>query len=573
MSAYGSEGGGGHRHPCYRNEMAAEVQLKKILEWELSLDARDLRSHAWYHGSISRAKAEQIVGEQDGDFLVRDCTSQPGNYVLSCRSKGQNLHFVINKVSIYVFSGVARRSAAGRRGFYTFCFPPFQMVLQADTVYESVQYRFEDDGFDTVPDLITYYVGSGKPITVASAAKIQNPRNRQHPLSFYNADTVAAVKFDAQCFETRSQQITSAKTGSIAAVSKSPTARRRDSFVAVAVKQRSLSLRPGDFGAAAAGSVGKQSADNTRAKNKYRGDRSFSNSLPRSGYWTEAGSRSSFTVPPNMKAAVSSAYANAKVGAGGWSLCACKDYANGCVGECSGILTEPPPPPKPSRYITVCEHSDQAAAAAALVPRPRKNGCFYATCNRDSGYGADESAPSCNTLAAAADAQKTTSGVVIKNPKYDDDDGDEKAKGSNRDRSSSRVILGDYDAVVANGSLAAATSRSNDDSSSDASKSYGVIRMNVHRPPSVSAFDVDAFHTLLLPMVENKPLDTCALQGVHMLLMDSGSRILANHLTRVDLELTVRDFGSSYDAIACKTGLELSFLPQGRRHRYDLIER
>ncbi len=74
------------------------IQLKKVLEWELSLDARDLRSHAWYHGAIPRVRAEEIVGDQDGDFLVRDCTSQPGNYVLSCRSKGQNLHFVINKV-------------------------------------------------------------------------------------------------------------------------------------------------------------------------------------------------------------------------------------------------------------------------------------------------------------------------------------------------------------------------------------------------------------------------------------------------------------------------------------------
>lgn len=75
------------------------LQLRKILEWELSLDARDLRSHAWYHGAIPRARAEEIVGERDGDFLVRDCTSQPGSYVLSCRNKGQNLHFVINKVS------------------------------------------------------------------------------------------------------------------------------------------------------------------------------------------------------------------------------------------------------------------------------------------------------------------------------------------------------------------------------------------------------------------------------------------------------------------------------------------
>lgn len=71
--------------------------LRKALEWELSLDARDLRSHAWYHGAIPRHRAEEIV-QHEGEFLVRDCTSQPGNYVLTCRTKVQPLHFVIIKV-------------------------------------------------------------------------------------------------------------------------------------------------------------------------------------------------------------------------------------------------------------------------------------------------------------------------------------------------------------------------------------------------------------------------------------------------------------------------------------------
>jgi uncharacterized membrane protein YjdF len=31
-----------------------------------------------------------------------------------------------------------------------------------------VQYQFEEEPFDTVPDLITYYVGSGKAISAAS---------------------------------------------------------------------------------------------------------------------------------------------------------------------------------------------------------------------------------------------------------------------------------------------------------------------------------------------------------------------------------------------------------------------
>ena len=60
-----------------------------------------------------------------------------------------------------------------------------QILIQRETVYERVQYQFEDDAYDTVPDLITFYVGSGKAISVASGARIQFPCNRTYPLSFY----------------------------------------------------------------------------------------------------------------------------------------------------------------------------------------------------------------------------------------------------------------------------------------------------------------------------------------------------------------------------------------------------
>lgn len=79
------------------HELQEALALKKALEWELSLNSRDLRSHAWYHGPLTRQRADEIV-QRDGDFLIRDCTSQPDNYVLTCRSKGLVLHFVINKV-------------------------------------------------------------------------------------------------------------------------------------------------------------------------------------------------------------------------------------------------------------------------------------------------------------------------------------------------------------------------------------------------------------------------------------------------------------------------------------------
>lgn len=61
----------------------------------------------------------------------------------------------------------------------------YQILIQPETVYERVQYQFEDDAYDTVADLITFYVGSGKAISAASGARIQFPCNRIYPLSFY----------------------------------------------------------------------------------------------------------------------------------------------------------------------------------------------------------------------------------------------------------------------------------------------------------------------------------------------------------------------------------------------------
>lgn len=50
---------------------AAETgELKRLLEWELSQDASELSSHAWYHGTIPRARAEEVV-LRNGAFLIR----------------------------------------------------------------------------------------------------------------------------------------------------------------------------------------------------------------------------------------------------------------------------------------------------------------------------------------------------------------------------------------------------------------------------------------------------------------------------------------------------------------------
>ncbi|NXJ78597.1 BCAR3 protein, partial [Trogon melanurus] len=127
-------------------------KLKKELEEELQLSSEDLRSHAWYHGRIPRQVAEGLV-QRDGDFLIRDSLSSPGNFVLTCQWKNIPQHFKINRT-----------------------------VLRLNEAYCRVQYQFELESFDSIPGLVRYYVGNRTPISKQSGAIIFQPINRTVPL-------------------------------------------------------------------------------------------------------------------------------------------------------------------------------------------------------------------------------------------------------------------------------------------------------------------------------------------------------------------------------------------------------
>lgn len=126
--------------------------LKKELEEELKLSTEDIRSHAWYHGPLSREASEALL-ERDGDFLVRESSSAPGDYVLSCFWKNDPMHFKIIRV-----------------------------VLRPKKGYSRELFQFEEDRFDSVPALIRFYVGDRRPISKASGAVIFHPVARTLPL-------------------------------------------------------------------------------------------------------------------------------------------------------------------------------------------------------------------------------------------------------------------------------------------------------------------------------------------------------------------------------------------------------
>ncbi|XP_069783428.1 breast cancer anti-estrogen resistance protein 3 homolog isoform X2 [Narcine bancroftii] len=126
--------------------------LTKELEEELKLNTDDLRSHAWFHGPIPRQEAEALI-ERDGDFLIRESRSSPGDYVLSCTWKHDPLHFKIIRV-----------------------------VLRRKESYTRVLYQFEQESFDNLPALVRFYVGNRRPISEKSGAIIFHPVNRTIPL-------------------------------------------------------------------------------------------------------------------------------------------------------------------------------------------------------------------------------------------------------------------------------------------------------------------------------------------------------------------------------------------------------
>ncbi|CAD7085603.1 unnamed protein product [Hermetia illucens] len=572
--------------PAQAADIQEAIALKKALEWELSLDSRDLRSHAWYHGTIPRQRAEEIV-QKEGDFLIRDCASQPGNYVLTCRTKSSVLHFVINKI-----------------------------LIQPETVYERVQYQFEDDAYDTVPDLITFYVGSGKPISAASGARIQYPCNRAYPLSYYatkygipyntqspcgirgasplNSPSLASagLRFSSYTQQTNGNNFRSPMS--------SPPRTKRDTPPRLpSKKQRSQSLTPvqaavsssvqsvekycsadgmiqtaniagppahlnearriissgNERSCSADGMIQQQNGSGrdimvrsieekcTSADGVISNQKSCAQMMSRS---TEDPSShlkfSSHSLPRPMSGNLrlaSSRTSSLNRDTSDTSLSPCLEQNQFAEGDSKA----PSPPPKPSRVPSKREY------VRDFPVDPLNRIASYHASGSDSGNGSGDSAQS----SAAGDALDSIPhrGVIIKNPRFM----------TNSASSMTLRSFSEFDVAAVEHILATADIPS--------------IEMT-------SRFDLENFQTLLLPTVENKPLDNGALNTLRMMLAETGPRIIAQHLTRVDLYLFLGDLDNSAKTPSEKpaetspldcTGLELLTLSHGETFRHDLIER
>lgn len=134
-----------------------------------------MEANEWFHGQISRQCAVALLKE-DGDYLVRDCISRPGEFVLTCMSSGKVLHFKLNQIEDEENGG---------------CF-----------------WQFEGEFFNSITELIDHHVNSGQPISNGSQAIISKPIKNNVQCSSNNA-IYAKLNSDH-----RSQSSMSGDTGS-----------------------------------------------------------------------------------------------------------------------------------------------------------------------------------------------------------------------------------------------------------------------------------------------------------------------------------------------------------------------
>ncbi|XP_017490573.1 PREDICTED: breast cancer anti-estrogen resistance protein 3 homolog isoform X2 [Rhagoletis zephyria] len=571
------------------SEQHEAIALKKALEWELSLDAKDLRSHAWYHGPLSRQRAEEIV-QKEGEFLIRDCGSQPDNYVLSCRTKTQVLHFVINKI-----------------------------LIQPDTVYERVQYQFEEDAFDAVPDLITFYVGSGKPISVASGARIQYPCNRTYPLSFYghkivgnhlHTQMLAGIRVASPLnspishsgnFRFGSGIITQyTQQQPVHSPMSSPPRIKRDLPPRLpSKKQRSQSLTPAH--AVLTGTLLQShnsescsSADGViQAKQAPAGEsnntnghrdlgRRFSDfekeirshemslggaenlqlhsplehlaqagklhgngfqTIARCSAVTEALDHFKFTTHSlprpntnNFRGSTAMRISSLARDFGSDAAALGTSLEGKQIPELPERPPSPPPKPVRTNSQTRKEKEQSAAHRGGIVA------VGYHASGSDSGNGSGDSAQS--SIPGDLNNEFTQHrGVIIKNPRFL----------TNSASSATLKSLTEFDAIAAEEQL---------------------FTLDILEFKPVSKFDFENYITLLLPSVDNKPLDGDALTTFKMMLLESGPKVIAEHITRIDIGLLIEELPEDEDrnVLDC-CGLEMIALPFGKVFRADLIER
>lgn len=454
--------------------------------------------------------------------------------MLTCRNniKGPVLHFVVSK-----------------------------LILQPDTVYERVQFQLEDDPFDTIADLITYYVGSGKPISAASGARIQSPCNRLYPLSYYMAKYSSGASIRGPSPMSSSASVNQMSSYRSPMSSPPPRTKRDVPPRLPSKKQRSQSLtplQPSTMQNTIAGRVINVSQEKYCSADGVIQGHDPGTPNGQMGKMTKT-EQQKLSTQSLSRAISAQAIRTYRLHSRTSSLS--RDYSDSSLSPCLesrqfGENEEnhaPSPPPKPSRTSSLTRNGEDKSAD------PGSNTPGYRASGSDSGNGSGDSAQS--SAAGEEPVVPLRSGVIIRNPRY-------------LQNSASSVTLRsfvDFDPVAVEQALLA-------------------LQPIVYNQES--NYDLDQFQTVLLPFVEHKPLDSSSLNTIRMMLCENGSLIIAMHLTKVDIRLILGDVidASAATILTPKSeefplesnntlnprqycGIELITLDDGHQFRLDLIER
>ena len=129
-----------------------DLFLRNVLQQQIDVSSKDIRHRDYFHGQINRFSSEQCL-QKEGQFLIRESNSEKNQFVLSCLSDGEHLHFIIH-----------------------------EQFTRTSEDEHLVQYYFDGDLFSDIPSLIDHYHTTRQPITRTSGAIIKEPIKRELPL-------------------------------------------------------------------------------------------------------------------------------------------------------------------------------------------------------------------------------------------------------------------------------------------------------------------------------------------------------------------------------------------------------
>lgn len=509
-------------YPDYQFVNVSPERLERDLTAELKSHPSELKHWPWYHGNVARVLAEKLV-HRDGDFLLRDCISSPGDFVLTCCSKGVPLHFVINS----------------------------HVTEQDGTSTPQISYHFEDEQFSSIQDLIQFYMAHRKQVTKTSGSVITNPIARTMPLSYYDPKygNRASLQGTSDYAFTPTQSPHASPYISPAGSPKS--------------SPKSHHKRPVRSGSQPILSLDDDSHVILRREGSPLGERA--DSVPNVA--------KQFTSPLVKKDSVSIPKFHARAGSEPVLLPLgmyqeanrSAQYLNVPVDQVlapssSENSINKPPPPKPSRIPSI-KYKEKPKIVVRNIDLYTDND------DRDySDYAQVKESPS--WVHSNHDNQQEHNNNVVNNNINNVNSGPHvpKRNHSNVHRNNSQYSNQQSNNIINNNNVKSDTSFRTSDKVQESQKLFSLPPTEFISSINISKFSCDILHE------ENKPLDSGALVSVKGLLFKSDAKLLALHLTKVDLDvlkvIDEHDLGMGVDS-----GLELLTLPHGKQIRQDIIER